>query len=151
MNGQRHRLGNAKLRTKSPPLRPGRLPGRHRDEFLAVDHVDRGRREDPGAGVELPQRFAGLGVIRVEVSGDVAAAAHEHDAAGGDDRSRLAEAFEHPLPHQFARRRVERREVAFGGTCAGIRGLVDGGDIKQPGLRAVGNRAVVRTAARTGR
>src|SRR5882724_6777807 len=51
---------------------------RHRDELLAVHHVHRGRREDAGAGVELPQQRAGLRVVREQIAGGVAAGTDEH-------------------------------------------------------------------------
>src|ERR1700687_2089218 len=59
---------------------------RHRDEFLAVHHVDGGRREDPGTRVELPERLAGLRIGGKEVGGDVAAAPDTHPPPGGDGR-----------------------------------------------------------------
>src|SRR5438552_4083337 len=80
------------------------------DELLAVHHVHRRRREDPGAGVEPPEQLARLRVERHEVTGRVAAAANEHQAARGDDRARLSEAVECLLPYELSGRRIVRRE-----------------------------------------
>src|SRR3954471_1777731 len=43
------------------------------DELLTVHHVDRRRREHAGAGVELPQQLAAVGVVGEQVTGGVAA------------------------------------------------------------------------------
>src|SRR3989442_5335284 len=80
-------------------------------EFFAVHHIHGGRRKDAGARVEFPQEVASLRVVGEEVARDVAAGADEHDTAGGDDRARLTPAVERPLPHEFAGRRIEHREI----------------------------------------
>jgi hypothetical protein len=56
---------------------------RHCYEFVAVDHVHRGRRKDAGTRIEFPEQVARLRVIGKEVAGNVAAASDEDDTTGG--------------------------------------------------------------------
>src|SRR2546425_4130853 len=81
-------------------------------EFFAVHHIHGGRRKDARARVEFSQEVASLRVVGEEVARDVAAGADEHDTAGGDDPAPLPPALPPPLPHDFARPRSERREIA---------------------------------------
>src|SRR5262245_52981899 len=55
------------------------------DELFTIDRVHRRRGEDARAGIELPQHLSRTGIERVEIPGDVAAGADEHDAARRDD------------------------------------------------------------------
>src|SRR6185369_4266610 len=59
-------------------------------ELFAVDHVHRRRTVDAGAGVELPQFLAGLGIERHEISCGITPAASKHQSSSGDDGAALS-------------------------------------------------------------
>src|SRR5581483_5077831 len=109
-------------------------------ELLAVHHIHRGRAEYAAAGVELPQRFAGLRVECEQVSRHVAARAGKHNAPCSEDDASLAPAVERLLPFHFAARRIERRKVTARWTSRAER-TVDRVHIEQAGARAVRNRS----------
>ena len=106
-----------------------------------------GDENTPGAGVELPQQLAGLGVEGEEVAGDVAAAADEDDAAGGDDRARPVRSLRTICCHTSSPVVGSKAEKYPFARTSGIQRAVDGVHVEQPGPRAVGERAVVRAAA----
>src|SRR5258706_6145406 len=119
-----------------------------RHELFAIHHVHRGRREDATARVELPEQLTGLGVIRHQVAGCIAAAADEDDVARGDDRSGLPPAVVRLLPHQLTGRGIVRREIPFGGSSA-VERLVDRIDVEISRSRTVRDRTVAGAASCT--
>src|SRR5262245_2575903 len=89
----------------------GAETARHRDVLLPVDRVADGTAAVAGAGAEVPERLAGVGVVRVHDAFDIpvddeAAAGREHAADG-----RILE-VDRPLP--LTRDRVTSVEVAVG-------------------------------------
>ena len=108
-------FGSAKLRIEIAATPAALAPARrHGHELLAVHHVDRRRGEHAGAGVELPQRLAGLARRRRRNSpAMLLPRADEHDAARRHHRAGLSVAFERLLPLELAGRRIERGEVAL--------------------------------------
>src|SRR5258706_10665322 len=141
----RQREAENQVAPTAPPLAAARAD---RHELFAIHHVHRGRREDATARVELPEQLTGLGVIRHQVAGGIAAAADEDDVARGDDRSGLPPAIVRLLPHQLARRGIVRREIPFGGSSA-VERLVDRIDVEVSGSRTVRNRTVGGAASCT--
>src|SRR5229473_4121163 len=103
---------------------------RNRDELFAAHHVHGRRREHASAGIELPQQFARLRVVREEVPGNIATRADKHESAGSHHGAGLAIAFEDLPPRQLAGGGIVSGEVALRRTsCIGW--AVDGRHIEQ--------------------